>query len=78
MPPETKNKFKIVRVRIVTVMMVMMMMMVVMMMWCYPTLLAAAYPAVYGQFQQALTQGATLLPTTQKEGEKGQKSTSSH
>ncbi|XP_076444768.1 CUGBP Elav-like family member 3-A isoform X2 [Babylonia areolata] len=28
----------------------------------------AAYPAVYGQFQQALTQGATLLPTTQKEG----------
>ena len=48
------------------------------MMWCYPTLLAAAYPAVYGQFQQALTQGATLLPTTQKEGEKGQKSTSSH
>ena len=50
----------------------------VMMMWCYLTLLAAAYPAVYGQFQQALTQGATLLPTTQKEGEKGQKSTSSH
>lgn len=31
----------------------------------------AAYPAVYGQFQQALTQGATLLPTSQKEGEKG-------
>ncbi|XP_070184653.1 CUGBP Elav-like family member 3-A isoform X2 [Littorina saxatilis] len=31
----------------------------------------AAYPAVYGQFQQALAQGATLLPTNQKEGEKG-------
>ncbi|XP_076444774.1 CUGBP Elav-like family member 3-A isoform X8 [Babylonia areolata] len=31
----------------------------------------AAYPAVYGQFQQALTQGATLLPTTQKEGPEG-------
>ncbi|KAK7473612.1 hypothetical protein BaRGS_00035159 [Batillaria attramentaria] len=31
----------------------------------------AAYPAVYGQFQQALTQGATLLPTSQKEGPEG-------
>ncbi|XP_070184660.1 CUGBP Elav-like family member 4 isoform X9 [Littorina saxatilis] len=31
----------------------------------------AAYPAVYGQFQQALAQGATLLPTNQKEGPEG-------
>lgn len=32
-------------------------------------LFAAAYPAAYGQFQQALAQHATLLPTGQKEGE---------
>lgn len=29
---------------------------------------SAAYPAAYGQFQQALAQHATLLPTAQKEG----------
>ncbi len=32
-------------------------------------MLSAAYPAAYGQFQQALAQHATLLPTGQKEGE---------
>lgn len=40
--------------------------------------LSAAYPAAYGQFQQALAQHATLLPTGQKEGElKGKSSTPS-
>ena len=40
--------------------------------------IAAAYPAAYGQFQQALAQHATLLPTGQKEGElKGKSSTPS-
>ena len=41
-------------------------------------LFTAAYPAAYGQFQQALAQHATLLPTGQKEGElKGKSSTPS-
>ncbi|CAE1146045.1 CUGBP [Acanthosepion pharaonis] len=31
----------------------------------------AAYPAAYGQFQQALAQHATILPTAQKEGPEG-------
>ncbi|CAI9726416.1 CUGBP Elav-like family member 3-B isoform X6 [Octopus vulgaris] len=30
-----------------------------------------AYPAAYGQFQQALAQHATILPTAQKEGPEG-------
>ena len=36
---------------------------------CIFACILAAYPAAYGQFQQALTQHATLLPTGQKEGE---------